>query len=74
MSKLQQIRKLHKITQSELSVKANVNLNSIRKYEIGAKKIDNAKLETLCNLCDALNCSLVDIIENDALINKLKNL
>lgn len=69
--KLQELR-LHKgMSQSQLAKAANVSFKTIQAFEQGFSKIDNAKLITLVNLADALDCKIVDILEDETLKNRL---
>ena len=60
------------MTQKELATASCVSWRAIRGYEQGERPIESAKLETLCNMCLALDCSIEDIIEDESLIEKLK--
>ena len=70
-TKLQERRKACGLSQSQLAAKADVNVRMIQKYEIGEKDLNNAKLSTLLRLCLALECRLIDILndpETEALL------
>lgn len=69
--KLKEARKNKKLTQKELAALSGVPLRSIQDYESGARQIDGARLETLCDLALALGVGIADIIENETLIIKL---
>lgn len=63
------------LSQSELAAASGVPIKSIQRYEQEPNKIDVAKLNTLCALCEALGCGIADIIEDEELIeryNKVK--
>ena len=62
-SKLQRARKNINMSQSELAKAANVNLRTLQQYEIKAKNINNAAVETVLNLCTVLHCDVEDLIE-----------
>ena len=70
--KLQEIRKKRGYSQSELSLLTNISVKTIQKYEIGERNIDGAKLETLCDLAIALDVPIIDIVEDETLITKIK--
>lgn len=70
-TKLQKIRVKRGLSQSELAEISGIPLRSLQEYE-QQRTIDNAKLNTLCKLCIALNCKLEDILESKELIAKLK--
>lgn len=59
-------------TQLELAEKAGVNVGVLRHYEQGVKDLNHAHLITLLKLCEALNCKLYDIIEDEEYIRLLK--
>ena len=70
--KLQEIRKKRNLSQAELSAKSGVPASRIRHYEIGYRSIDGASLETLCDLAIALDVPIIDIVEDETLITKIK--
>ena len=72
--KLQELRKNKNLSQSQLADLSGVKLRMIQQYEIGARNIDGAKLETLCSLALALDCKVYDLLESKELINKVKAL
>ena len=72
MTKLQKIRIKRNITQSKLAERSGVSVRLIQQYEQGVRRIDGAKLETLCDLAAALNCRLEDIIESRKIVTKLR--
>ena len=72
MTKLQEMRQKNNLSQSKLAELSGVKIRMIQQYEINARNIDGAKLETLCDLAAALNCKIYDILENDDLIKKVK--
>lgn len=69
-TKLRRLRAAKGITQSELAEKSGVPIKSIQRFEQKITPIDGVKLETLCNLCLALNCGIGDILESGDLIEK----
>lgn len=70
--RLQDQRKKKGYSQSELSSASGVSLRMIQKYETGERHIDNAKIETLCDLAIALGVKVYDIVESPILREKLK--
>ena len=74
MHNLQKVRQSRELTQLSLSVASNCNLRTLQDYEINRKNIDRARLDTLVNLCLALQCKLSEIVEDPVLIEKLKKL
>lgn len=69
-TKLQRLRVEKGLSQSELAEKSGVTLRSIQCYEQGYRPIENARIESLFDLCVVLNCKLEDIIDNTRLIEK----
>lgn len=60
--KLKGVRLAAGLSQSQLAEKTGINIRMIQHYEQGVKDLNGAKVETLLKLCNALNCSLRDII------------
>lgn len=48
-------------------------LGTIKKYEIGYRCIDGAGLNVLVALSEALECNIYDILQDEELIEKLKD-
>lgn len=69
---LQDMRKKAKLSQSELSAVSGIKLRTIQQYESGRRSIDKGKLDTLCTLALACQCSVYDLIEDEQLKIKLK--
>lgn len=67
---LKEERKKKRLTQKELSVKADVNLANIKAYEQGTRNINNISISNMINICVALDCDIDDIISDEKL--KLK--
>lgn len=67
---LKELRLSNGLSQSQLAVGSGVNIHMIQKYEQGVKDINHAKLETLLKLCNTLNCSLCELI-NDPKLEEL---
>lgn len=66
-SNLRKLRVKNGLSQSDLAVKSGVPLKSLQYFEQFPDKIDGAKLNTLCDICLALNCGIGDIIEGEQL-------
>ena len=71
-TKLQKIRVKKGLSQSELSTLSGVSVRRIQSYEQKKNAIENARIETICNLCIALNCKIEDLLENKELIGKFR--
>lgn len=74
MTKLKQIRRSRKLTQSQLSEKSGINLRMIQYYEQGVKNINEASISTLAKLSRSLSCQIEDIIEDLQVIEDLKEI
>lgn len=74
-SKLRYMRVRNNLSQQQLADATGIKKRLIQTYEQGERNIDHAQIDTLCALCDALNCQITDILEDEALIyrfNKFK--
>lgn len=74
MTKLKELRIAAGMSQSALAEAAEVNVKVLQHYEQGTKNFDNAKLSTIARICSALNCRLIDVIENPECVKALKKL
>ena len=70
--KLQEERKKEKLSQSQLAKMAGIDLSTLKKYERGARDIDNANLKILLALAIALDCRLEDIVEDEKTVEMLR--
>ena len=71
-TRLQKIRYFRKMTQQQLADESGVSLRMIAAYEQKDKAIEGAKLNTLCDICLALDCGIEDILEDRNIANKYK--
>lgn len=72
-TKLQKLRTEKGLSQNELSVISGITRRTLQAYEQNSeRKIDNARLEALCDLCIALDCKIEDILEDKSLISKYR--
>ena len=71
---LKEIRKKRNMSQGQLSELSNVPKRTIEFYEQGIRKIDGANINYLTSLSIALNCKIEDIVENENVKEKLKNI
>ena len=71
-TKLQKLRFAKGLSQKQLSVISGVSVRSIQCYEQHQRDINNAHLNTLCDLCIALDCKITDIIDDETLIERYK--
>ena len=67
-TKRSRLRVARNLSQRELAKISGVSYDSISKYEGNVNPI--VKLDTLCDLCLALNCKITDLLEDDYLIEK----
>ena len=71
-SKLTKFRLKKGYSQNDLSKISGVTKRAIQAYEQGTRPIEGARLDSLCNLCQALDCKIEDIIEDGDMIEKYK--
>lgn len=62
------VRKSRNMSQSKLAETSGVKVRTIQHYEQGSKNINHAKLETLIKLAIALDCRVLDILDDPELI------
>lgn len=71
---LQEIRKSRGFTQVQLAEKTGISKSLIQKLEIGERKIEMCRLDTVIALCMALDCKMQDLADNASMrasINKV---
>ena len=56
---------------SQLAAAAGISVRILQDYERGARDINGAKLATLLKICNALECSLRDILTDPATLEGL---
>lgn len=66
------MRRKKGLSQRELGNVSGVAERAIRMYEQRERKIEVAKLNTLCDLALALGCRIEDILDNETLTKKYK--
>lgn len=59
------------MSQSQLAAAAGISVRILQDYERGARDINGAKLATLLKICNALECSLRDILTDPATLEGL---
>lgn len=69
-NKLKRARIKAGFSQAELAEKSGVPKRAIFGYEQHERVVDRAKLETICDLCIALNCSISDLLESKEVMEK----
>ena len=70
--KLKEIRTNRGLSQSKFAELSGINLRTLQQYEQGSRNINGASLESLLNMCLALDCDLTDILTDAELIAKLQ--
>lgn len=69
-TKLHRLRVKNHLSQNELSNVSGVPKSTIICYENKSRPIESAKLNTLCDLANVLNCKIDDLLESKELIEK----
>jgi transcriptional regulator with XRE-family HTH domain len=70
MSNLKRIRENAGLSQSQLAKLSGVSLPMIQKYEVGIRDINVAQALTLYKLAQALNCTIEELLEIEAVKNE----
>lgn len=71
---LQEIRKSRGFTQVQLAEQTGISKSLIQKLEIGERKIEMCRLDTVIALCMALDCKMQDLADSASMrasINKV---
>lgn len=71
-TKLKALRVSSGLKQKDVAEKAGVKLPVYSQYEQGIRSIDGIKIISLLKICNALNCSLEDILEDQETLVALK--
>lgn len=58
------------LSQSQLAKKSGVNVRTIQFYERNTGSIDGAKLNTLIELSNTLNCGIAELLDSEELKEK----
>lgn len=61
------------LSQSQLAKKSGVNVRTIQFYERNEGSIDGAKLNTLIELSNVLNCGITDLLDSEELKKKCED-
>lgn len=71
MSKLKHVREQKGMSQAQLATEAEVSLRSYQNLEQGSRDINGAKLKTLLKICNALDCKLENVLDDEEIIQLL---
>ena len=71
-TKFKKVRESKGISQGNLSKLTGVSSATIKAYDQGYRDINEAKIKTLAELSNALDCGITDILEDEELIKKIK--
>ena len=69
--KLQAARTAAGLSQSQLAKAAGISVRVLQDYERGARDISAARLSTILKLCNALNCTLRDVLTDPETLDLL---
>ena len=69
---LRDIRTKRGLSQSQLAELSGIKLRTLQHYEQGQRDINGAKLATLVDLADALQCPVTELLTNADLKSKLR--
>lgn len=69
-TKLQKERVKKGYSQGQLSKASGVTVRAIQMYEQRKRPIESARLETLCRLCEVLDCKIENVLDDNDLIEK----
>ena len=72
MSNLKRLRIKKNLSQGQLSIKSGVSLQAIKAYEQRYRDINHARGDILNRLAVALDCTIEDLMENDAVVRVTK--
>lgn len=62
------------LTQTELSEKSGVPVTVIRGFEQGVRSVNRAQIDTLVNLCFALALRISEVLDDEELQKKCKEI
>ena len=69
---MKELREKAGLTRAQLSEQTGISFRTIEAYEQGRKDINGAKLKTLLKLCQALGCSLSELLTDEETKKLLK--
>ena len=69
---MKELREKAGLTRAQLSEQTGISFRTIEAYEQGRKDINGAKLKKLLKLCQALGCSLSELLTDEETKELLK--
>lgn len=71
-TKFKKVRESKGISQGNLAEMTGISKRTIESYDQGKKSLDKARIKTIAELSNALDCGITDILEDEELIKKIK--
>lgn len=71
-TKFKKVREEKGISQGNLAKITGISTGTIKAYDQGYRDINEAKIKTVAELSNALDCGITDILEDEKLIKKIK--
>lgn len=73
-TKLGKLRIKRGMSQAEFAKAAGISARTLQMYEQRERRIEGASIEKLCDMSNALGCSIDDILEDETVIKKVRSL
>lgn len=70
---LKELRLNKGLSQSQLAQATDISIRTLQQYEQGNRDINGCRLKTLIKLSNVLECSIVDILTDEELIEMIQN-
>lgn len=70
-TRLKELREKAGVSQAKLAALTGLNVRTLQEYEQGRKNLNGAKLLALLQLCQALGCTLRDIVTDPQAVELL---
>ena len=70
---LKELRLNKGLSQSQLAQATDISVRTLQQYEQGNRDINGCRLKTLIKLSNVLECSIVDILTDEELIEMIQN-
>ena len=65
MSRIKELREEAGISRAKLAELSETGVRALEGYEQGKRDINGAKLKTILKICNALNCRIEDILDDE---------